>query len=89
MRFILSPEYHQQMLRVSDHAPDCYVRPGEYLRFSVQYGVIHAGSAYLEVPDSEQVHGHPSVLLQARAESNALSGPHEIGVPTRTAAQKR
>ena len=27
--------------------------------------------------------------MQARAESNALSGPHESGVPTRTAEQKR
>ena len=27
--------------------------------------------------------------MQARAESNALSGPHESGVPTRTADEKR
>jgi hypothetical protein len=45
-------------------------RPGEYLKFSVQYGFIHAGSAYLEVPGVEQVAGHPVLLLQARAESN-------------------
>ncbi len=47
-------------------------RRGEYLRFTVQYGFIHAGSAYLEVTDRETVDGHPSLVLQARAESNAF-----------------
>lgn len=31
MRFIIAPEFHQQMLAIPDHTPDCYVRPGEYL----------------------------------------------------------
>ena len=39
MRFILSPEYHQQMLRLKDHAADCYVRPGEYLHHMYVDGV--------------------------------------------------
>src|SRR5713226_1434801 len=39
MRFILSPEYHQQMLRIQDHSPDCYVRPGEYLHHLYVEGV--------------------------------------------------
>jgi hypothetical protein len=47
-------------------------RPGEYLKFSVQYGFIHAGSAYLEVPEARQLDGHPVLVLQARAESNAF-----------------
>jgi hypothetical protein len=47
-------------------------RAGEYLKFSVQYGVIHAGSAYLEVPQQQDVDGHPALLLQARAESNGF-----------------
>src|SRR5213593_4710714 len=46
------------------------VRAGEYMRYSVQYGFVHAGSAYLEVPHAENVNGHPALLLQARAESN-------------------
>jgi hypothetical protein len=39
MRFILSPEYHEQMLRIPDHTPDCYVRPGEYLHHMYVDGV--------------------------------------------------
>ena len=46
MRFILSPEYHQQMLRVHDHANDCYVRPGQYLHHlyvdGVKYVIVPA-----------------------------------------------
>jgi hypothetical protein len=45
---------------------------GESLRFSVQYGPIHAGSAYLEVPAEQEIDGHPALLLQARAESNGF-----------------
>lgn len=47
-------------------------RPGEYLKFSVQYGPIHAGSAYLEVPSQQDLGGHTALLLQARAESNGF-----------------
>lgn len=47
-------------------------RPGEYLKFSVEYGFIHAGSAYLEVPEARELDGHPVLVLQARAESNAF-----------------
>ncbi len=53
-------------------APDRPFHVGEYLKFSVQYGIIHAGSAYLEVPRAEDVNGHPVFLLQARAESNGF-----------------
>jgi hypothetical protein len=48
------------------------VRAGEYLKFSVQYGPIHAGSAYLEVPKVEEIQGHKALMLQARAESNGF-----------------
>src|SRR5882672_7834478 len=34
-------------------------RTGEMLKFSVQYGPIHAGSAYLEVPEVRMWQGHP------------------------------
>jgi hypothetical protein len=30
MRFIIANEFYQQML-ATEHTPDCYVRPGEYL----------------------------------------------------------
>jgi hypothetical protein len=47
-------------------------RTGESLRFTVQYGFIHAGSAWLEVPDVHDWCGHPVYRLVARAESNAF-----------------
>ena len=53
-------------------AVDRPFRVGESLKFSVQYGPIHAGSAYLEVPETQDVGGHSSFLLQARAESNTF-----------------
>lgn len=47
-------------------------KAGESLRFSVQYGFIHAGSAWLEVPEVSEWHGHPTWRLVARAESNSF-----------------
>jgi hypothetical protein len=47
-------------------------RPGESLKFSVQYGFIKAGSAYLEVPDVKDWNGHQVYNLVARAESNSF-----------------
>jgi hypothetical protein len=46
--------------------------PGESLRFTVQYGPIHAGSAWLEVHGSGEINGHSVDTLVARAESNAF-----------------
>jgi hypothetical protein len=53
-------------------APAQALRAGESLRFSVQYGFIHAGSAWLEIPEVRQYQGHEVYLLRARAESNAF-----------------
>jgi hypothetical protein len=53
-------------------APARALRAGESLRFSVQYGFIHAGSAWLEIPEVRQYQGHEVFLLLARAESNAF-----------------
>lgn len=39
MRFIIAPEFYQQMLQVPYHTPDCYVRPGEYLHHMYIDGV--------------------------------------------------
>lgn len=47
-------------------------KSGESLRFSVQYGFIHAGSAWLEVPEIVDWKGRPSYRLVARAESNGF-----------------
>jgi len=53
-------------------APPHPVRAGESLRFTVQYGVIHAGRAYLEVPEVREWNGRPIFDLVARAESNSF-----------------
>lgn len=47
-------------------------RAGESLRFSVQYGFIKAGTAWLEVPEVVDWNGNPSWRLVARAESNGF-----------------
>ncbi len=47
-------------------------RPGESLKFSVQWGPVHAGTATLEVPSLLEWNGHPAYRLVARAESNAF-----------------
>jgi hypothetical protein len=44
--------------------------PGESLKFTVQYGFIKAGYAYLEVPEVREWKGRPVCTLVARAESN-------------------
>jgi hypothetical protein len=51
-------------------APPRPIRAGESFKFSVRYGVIHAGDAYLEVPEVRQWRGRPVYLLVARTESN-------------------
>jgi len=53
-------------------APRQPIKSGEYLRFSVQYGFIKAGSAILEVPEMKDWKGHPVYSLVARAESNSF-----------------
>lgn len=47
-------------------------RAGESLRFSVQYGFIKAGSAWLEVPEVTTWNGQPVWRLVARAQSNSF-----------------
>lgn len=55
------------------------VRPGESLKFSVSYGPINAGAAYLEVSNVKDFHGHAVLNLTARAESNRFfSGIYKV-----------
>src|SRR5262249_45351447 len=39
MRVIIAPEFYQQMLQITHHSPDCYVRPGEFLHHMYIDGV--------------------------------------------------
>ncbi len=55
------------------------IRPGESLKFSVSYGFINAGNAYLEVPEVKEWNGRPVYALVARAESNKFfSGIYRV-----------
>src|SRR5262245_60867653 len=47
-------------------------KAGESLRFSVQWGAISGGSAYLEVQQLSDWKGNPAFTLVARAESNSF-----------------
>ena len=47
-------------------------RPGESLKFAVQYGIVRAGTAYLEIPQVRDWKGHEVYAFTARAESNAF-----------------
>ena len=51
-------------------APARPIRAGEYLKFSVRYGFISAGDAFLEIPEVRTWRGRPVYKLVARAESN-------------------
>jgi hypothetical protein len=53
-------------------APENPVRPGEYLKFAVNWGIINGGNAYLEVPEVKSINGRPALHLVARAESNGF-----------------
>ena len=53
-------------------ATDHPFRVGESLRFSVQYGFIKAGTAWLEVPEERDWNGSPAYVLVARAQSNGF-----------------
>jgi hypothetical protein len=52
VRFLIDEKYHKEMLRISKHSPDCYVRPGEYLHHlyieGVKYVVAPALKTCLE-----------------------------------------
>lgn len=55
MRFIIAPEFYEQMKEQEYHLPDCYVRPGEYLHHmyieGVKYVVVPALEASLKLAE--------------------------------------
>src|SRR3954469_22107531 len=42
MRFLLAPAFYEEMKARTDHTPDCFVRPGEYLHHIYVDGVKYA-----------------------------------------------
>ena len=98
MRFIIAPEFYQQMLQVPFHTPDCYVRPGEYLHHmyieGVKYVVAPAVLECLEQAESKgdqeavdhlRLHKvHYEMLLADAARFGSLEGVTLLGDPPPT-----
>jgi hypothetical protein len=95
MRFIIAPEYHQQMLAAHNHSPDCYVRPGEYLHHlyvdGVKYVIAPALLACLDqARDRDDVDAvrhlsmhkaHYDTLLEEAKQYGPLDGVVLLGDP--------
>src|SRR5262245_26312636 len=48
MRFLIAPEYYQEMRQRADHTPDCFVRPGEYLHHLYVDGIKYVVASALQ-----------------------------------------
>jgi hypothetical protein len=95
MRFLITPEFHRQMLQRRDHTPDCYVRPGEYLHHlyieGVKYVVAPALVECLREAQARndadaarhlQLHAEQyEALLQRAHEAGPLDGVTLLGDP--------
>ena len=64
MRFIIAPEFFDQMKEQDYHLPDCYVRPGEYLHHMYIEGVKYIiGPAVLDMATSQSSYNAPEYLM--------------------------
>ncbi len=95
MRFIIAPEFHEQMLQQDDHPADCYVRPGDYLHHmyvdGIKYVVVPALLESLrnaeERKDAEALqhlrlhHTHYEKLYQDALTNGGLEGVTLLGDP--------
>lgn len=95
MRFIIAPEFYEQMLQEESHPADCFVRPGEYLHHmyidSIKYVVVPALLKAIEdaeaAKDEEalqhlRLHESHYLKLYKEAEANGgLEGVTLLGDP--------
>jgi hypothetical protein len=95
MRFIIAPEFYEQMQQQEYHSPDCYVRPGEYLHHlyldGVKYVIVPAMLECLEQAQQKadveairhlQLHKHHYDALHADAvRRGGLEGVTLLGDP--------
>jgi predicted ATPase with chaperone activity len=95
MRFIIAPEFYDQMKELEYHTPDCFVRPGEYLHHmyidGVKYVVVAALEECLrqaeERNDAEAVRhlrlhkSHFDKLYEEAAAAGDLAGVTLLGDP--------
>lgn len=71
MRFLMTADSYQEMLKRRDHTPDCYVRPGEYLHHVYVDGIKYVVAPALEACVKE---------AQERQDAEAL---HHLGLHQR------
>jgi len=95
MRFIIAPEFHQQMLEQEYHTPDCYVRAGEYLHHLYVDGVKYViALAMLDCLEQAEIKGdeealrhlelhkhHYDILLADAMRRGGLDGVTLLGDP--------
>jgi predicted ATPase with chaperone activity len=84
MRFLISPEFHRQMLQRRDHTPDCYVRPGQYLHHiyveGVKYVVAPAlGECLREAQERDDVDAVRHLKLHADQYEQLLQQALNVG----------
>src|SRR5438445_755572 len=98
MRFLLAPEYYQEMVKRSDHTPDCYVRPGQYLhhmyidgvKYTVAPAVLDCLSLAEAAADAEAIEHlrlhklHYEALLADAQRYGDLEGVTLLGDPPPT-----
>jgi hypothetical protein len=77
MRFIIAPEFHEQMLQQEYHSPDCYVRPGEYLHHlyidGVKYVIV---AAMLQCLDEAQHKNDPEAIRHLQLHKHHYDALH-------------
>jgi hypothetical protein len=99
MRFLTAPQYYDEMLARTDHSPDCYVHPGEYLHHlyidGVKYTVAQAVTQGLQEAHSRndvaaihhlQLHQaqYDALAEQAQQAGHELSTLEMLGDPPPT-----
>ena len=95
MRVIIAPEFYRQMLETTDHTPDCYVRPGEYLhhlyiegvKYVIAPAVFDCLAQAVEAEDQEAIDHlnlhkiHYEMLLADAERYGSLEGVTLLGDP--------
>ena len=95
MRVIIAPEFYRQMLETTDHTPDCYVRPGEYLhhlyiegvKYVIAPAVFDCLAQAVEAADQEAIDHlnlhklHYELLLADAERYGSLEGVTLLGDP--------
>jgi predicted ATPase with chaperone activity len=84
MRFIIAPEFYQQMIQMPYHTPDCYVRPGEYLHHmyidGVKYTIAPAVVDCLaEAEKREDLEAIGHLRLHQTHYNSLLADPQRMG----------